>query len=81
MEAMERAKEKDADKPKPFTARVAMPDGRARLIGVSAAAAWLGCTRQCLSQMARGTNGYVTAELYERARREFPVLFGDADGK
>ena len=68
----------EGQKPKPWTARVTQPDGKPRLIGVVAAANWLGCSAPCLGQMARGTNGYVSAALYERARREFPVLFGEA---
>jgi hypothetical protein len=65
------------DQPKPFTTRVKIPGRKDRLIGVSDAARWLGCSRQCLGQMAQGTNGYVTQALLDRARAEFPELFSD----
>lgn len=66
------------DLPKPFTTRVKIPGRQDRLIGVSEAARWLGCSRQCLGQMAHGKNLYVTPALIERARKEFPELFDNA---
>lgn len=64
---------------KPHAMRVTLPDGQVRLIGVSAAAKWMGCSRQVLSQMARGTEIYVTQALKDRARKEFPELFTNAN--
>jgi hypothetical protein len=62
--------------PKPAVMRVTMPDGRVRLLGVSAAARWLGVTDAALSALARGVNGIpITWEA--RAREEFPGLFGN----
>lgn len=62
--------------PKPFVCRVPLPDGTVRLIGVSAAAKWLGVKQPTLSAVCRGTNG-VPVSWAGRAREEFPQLFGD----
>ena len=60
--------------PKPFVQRVQRPDGSVLLVGVSAAARWLGVKQPTLSQLARGTNAFpITWE--KRARTEFPELF------
>lgn len=53
-----------------------MSDGTVRLLGVSAAAAWLGVTPASLSALARGVNG-IPITWAGRAREEFPALFGD----
>lgn len=60
---------------KPAVMRVQLPCGKIRLYNVSEAARWLGCSRQCLSQMAHGTHKYVSQELLDRAKSEFPKLF------
>jgi hypothetical protein len=60
---------------KPFVTRVELPCGGTRLVGVAAAARWLGCSRQALGQVARGTGFYPGGKLEARARNEFPGLF------
>lgn len=60
---------------KPFVGRMDLPDGSVRLVGVSAAAAWLGVSASALSQAARGKVFYGT-KFDVRARAEFPGLFG-----
>lgn len=59
---------------KPKTGRMELPDGTVRLIGVSAAARWLGCKASSLSQIAKGKSFY-SGTLEQRARVEFPKLF------
>lgn len=63
------------NKNKPHVARVVLPDGTIRLIGVSAAARWLGCSPQALSQIARGTAFQGAEKLEMRAREDFSGLF------
>lgn len=65
----------DVKTDKPHVARVEMPDGKVRLIGTAAAARWLGCSRQALGQIARGTMFPGTEKLEARARDAFPGLF------
>lgn len=61
--------------PKPFVSRVLRPDGSVFLVGVTAAARWMGVKQPALSQLARGKNAFpITWE--QRARTEFPELFG-----
>lgn len=59
---------------KPHVERVVLGDGTVRLYGVSAAARWLGCSQNALSQVARGMPGR-GERLANRARVEFPELF------
>lgn len=59
---------------KPHVARVELPDGRIRLVGVSDAARWLGCTQQALSAVAKGIPDR-GERLRRRAMAEFPGLF------
>ena len=61
---------------KPHVARVVLPDGTVRLVGVSAAARWLGCSQQALGQVVRGRI-FCGVRFEARARAEFPGLFGD----
>lgn len=60
--------------PKPYVQRVTRPDGSVVLVGVSAAARWLGVKQPTLSQLARGKNAFVI-RWEARARAEFPGLF------
>lgn len=65
---------------KPHVARVELPDGTVRLIGVCAAAKFLGCTAQALGLVAKGVPGR-GVRLRNRAMAEFPGLFGrDTEG-
>jgi hypothetical protein len=66
----------ETGKAKPHVVRVEMPGGTVRLIGVTDAAAWLGCSRQALTQIARG-KVFCTGTLEARAREAFPELFGE----
>jgi hypothetical protein len=59
---------------KPAVCRMILPDGSVRLIGVSAAARWLGCSTPALSQIARG-KAFYAGTLEQKARIEFPELF------
>lgn len=62
---------------KPCVARVDLPDGRVRLIGVCAAARWLGVSQPALSALAMRKNAFpITWE--DRARAEFPEFFNKA---
>jgi hypothetical protein len=65
--------------PKPFVARVERPDGSVRLIGVSDAARWLGCSTVALGLAAREMPGR-GRKLADRARVEFPGLFREQAG-
>lgn len=65
--------------PKPHVVRVELPGGGVRLIGLVAAARWLGCSAPALGMVARGVPGR-GERLALRAREEFPGLFGD-DGE
>lgn len=71
-----RDKQKTSKGPKPPVGRITMPDGSVRLAGVSAAARWLGCSQNSLSQVARGMPGR-GQRLANRARAEFPALFAN----
>lgn len=64
---------------KPHVVRVELPDGQLRLIGLVAAARWLGCSSPALGMVVRGVPGR-GERLAIRAREEFPELFGD-DGE
>ena len=58
---------------KPFVARVDTPNG-VRLIGVCAAAKWLGCSSHGLAAAAKGIPGRGN-RLASMARMHFPELF------
>lgn len=52
-------------------------NGKRRLVGVSAAAKWLGCTSQALGQIIRGDPFFASkdAPLPRRVKEAYPELF------
>jgi len=62
----------DGTKPQPM--RVVLPNGSLHLVGISAAARWLGCSQSALYAVVRGVPNRGT-RLLNRARAEFPQLF------
>lgn len=67
------------ERPKPHVGRVDFPDGSFRLVGVCAAARYLGCTAQALQMAVKGIEGRGT-RILNRAREEFPGLFAGEGG-
>jgi hypothetical protein len=59
---------------KPQVARVVLPDGTVRYLGLAAAARWLGCSYGGLAMAVRGIP-HRGERLRQRAREEFPGLF------
>ena len=61
---------------RPHIERVVMPDGTVRLLGVAAAARYLGRTQQAVSQYIRGkTPAYaLNGPLARQMREEYPEL-------
>lgn len=68
----------DGTKPQPM--RFVLPNGSLHLVGISAAARWLGCSASALNAVVRGVPGRGT-RLLNRAKAEFPQLFETANAK
>lgn len=64
--------EDTGSKPQPM--RFDLPGGGVHLVGISAAARWLGCSASALNAVVRGVPGRGT-RLLNRAKAEFPQLF------
>ena len=68
------------EREKPFVARVDLPMGKIRLIGVVAAAKWLGCAPHSLSSAVKGVPGRGN-RLRSMALQHFPDWFGTMDNQ
>jgi predicted transcriptional regulator len=68
-------------KARPHIERVRMPDGTVRLLGVTAAARYLGRTQQAVSQYIRGkTPAYaLNGPLARQMREEYPELVPECE--
>lgn len=66
---------------RPHIERVRMPDGTVRLLGVTAAARYLGRTQQAVSQYIRGkTPTYaMNGPLARQMREEYPELVPECE--
>jgi hypothetical protein len=60
---------------KPAAYRLDAPDGRVVLLGVPAAARWLGLSKTTVRKIARGLTAEYSDSTVERVRDEFPALF------
>jgi hypothetical protein len=61
---------------KPPALRVTLSNGTVRLVGISRAADWLGCSHQALGQLVRGKPGCaLNGPLAKKAREHYPELF------